>query len=146
VTANPIEAWVAPQARNLLALDERASQFTLLIRDRDAKFTDAFDVVFTCGGIRILRSPVRAPGANAFIERWIGGCRRELLDRILIVNEGHLRQVLAEYETHVSPDRPHRALGHAAPLRSVPDPVDAAIKVIRRDRLGGVIHEYAQVA
>ena len=147
VRANPIEAWVAQQARNLLrALDERISQFTVLFRDRDAKFTDAFDAVFTCEGIRILRSPVRAARANVFIERWIGGCRRELLDRILIVNERHLGQVLAEYETHFNTHRPHRALGQAAPLRPIADPVDADIKVIRRDRLGGVIHEYAQVA
>ncbi|MFI6603431.1 integrase core domain-containing protein [Nonomuraea sp. NPDC050536] len=84
--------------------------------------------------------------ANAFAERWIGGLRRELLDRILIVNARHLRRVLAAYETYFNEHRPHRSLGQAAPLRALPDPVEDDIRVIRRDRLGGLIHEYAQVA
>ncbi|WP_323178694.1 integrase core domain-containing protein [Streptomyces sp. NBC_01381] len=84
--------------------------------------------------------------ANAYIERWIGGCRRELLDRTLIINERHLRNVLATYETHFNTHRPHRALQQAAPLRPLPDPVGPDGKVIRRDLLGGVIHEYNQVA
>ncbi|MGW6403919.1 integrase core domain-containing protein [Streptomyces sp. NPDC055134] len=94
----------------------------------------------------MLLSPVRAPRANAFIERWIGGCRRELLDRTLILNARHLRQVLAEYETHFNTHRPHQALGQAAPLGPLPDPIHPDAKVIRRDRLGGAIHEYTQVA
>ncbi|GLX02637.1 integrase core domain-containing protein [Microtetraspora sp. NBRC 16547] len=92
------------------------------------------------------KTPPRAPRANAFAERWIGGLRRELLDRILIVNAGHLRRVLAIYEAHFNEQCPHRSLGQAAPLRDLPDPVEDDIKVIRRDRLGGLIHEYAQVA
>ena len=112
----------------------------------DAKFTDAFDAVFTSEAIQILLTPVRAPRANAYIERWVGGCRRELLDRMLIVNERHLRTVLAAYETHFHAHRPHRALGQAAPLRPLPDPGDPDGDVIRHDLLGGVIHEYTQVA
>jgi transposase InsO family protein len=83
---------------------------------------------------------------NAIMERWVGSIRRELLDRILIMNERHLRTVLAEYETYFNEHRPHRALSHASPLRALPDPVDTEIKVTPRDRLGGLLHEYTQVA
>lgn len=89
---------------------------------------------------------MRAPRANEYIERWIGGCRREILDRALIVNERHLRNVLAVYETHFNAHRPHRALRQAAPLRPLPNPVEPDGKVIRRDLLCGLIHEYTQVA
>ncbi|MFG6199043.1 integrase core domain-containing protein [Nonomuraea sp. JJY05] len=105
-----------------------------------------FDEVFTAAGIRILKCPPRAPRANAFAERWIGGLRRELLDRIPIVNARHLRRGLAAYEAHFNEHRPHRFLGRAAPLRALPDSVEDDIEVIRRDRLGGLIHEYAQAA
>ena len=87
-----------------------------------------------------------APRMNAIMERWVGSVRRELLDRILIMNERHLRTVLTEYETYFNEHRPHRALNQASPLRALPDPVDADIKVTRRDRLGGLLHKYAQVA
>src|SRR5437588_12969619 len=91
VTANPSGAWVAQQARNLLMdLGDRAAQFTFLIRDRDSKFTGMFDAVFASEAIRILRTPVRAPRANAIAERWIGTVRRELLDRMLSLNRRHL--------------------------------------------------------
>jgi putative transposase len=76
----------------------------------------------------------------------VGSVRRELLDRVLIVNAAHLRKVLAEYETYFNGHRPHRALNQASPLRALPDPLDADIEVIRRDRLGGMLHEYPQVA
>jgi transposase InsO family protein len=147
VTANPSGAWVAQQARNLLMdLGERVAAFQFLIRDRDAKFTDVFDAVFTSEGIRILRTPVRAPRANAIAERWIGTVRRELLDRILILNRRHLEDVLAEYTTHFNQHRPHRALQHAAPLRPLPPSSQPHRCLRRRDRLGGLIHEYTQVA
>ncbi|MER6581786.1 integrase core domain-containing protein [Nonomuraea sp. NPDC001023] len=146
-TEHPTGLWVAQQARNLMIeLGDRAEGFRFLIRDRDTKFTTIFDEVFTAEGIHIIKTPPRAPRANAFAERWIGGLRREVLDRILIVNARHLRRVLAIYEAHFNEHRPHRSLGHAAPLRDLPDPVEDDIKVIRRDRLGGLIHEYAQVA
>jgi putative transposase len=117
-----------------------------LIRDRDAKFTAMFDEVFRTEGIHVVLTAPQAPRMNALTERWIGSVRRELLDRILIVNARHLRKVLAEYESHFNSHRPHRALNHASPLRPLPDPVDADIKITRRDRLGGLPHEYAQVA
>jgi hypothetical protein len=101
VTAHPSGAWVAQQARNfLMDLGDRATEFRFLIRDRDTKFTSVFDAVFTSEGMRILRTPVRAPRANAIAERRIGTVRRELLDRILIVNRRHLMAVLTEYVTH----------------------------------------------
>jgi transposase len=101
ITANPTGAWVAQQARNLLIdLDDRLAGFTFLIRDRDSKFTGVFDAVFASEGIRILRTPVRAPRANAIAERWIGTVRREILDQMLIINRRHLETVLAEYVAH----------------------------------------------
>jgi putative transposase len=97
--------------------------------------------------MRIVLSAPQAPRMNAIMERWVGSVRRELLDRFLIVNAAYLREVLTEYEDHFNARRrQHRALNQASPLRALPDPVDADIKVIRRDRLGGLIHEYSQVA
>ena len=127
-------------------LGDRAAQFRFLIRDQDAKFTSTFDAVFASEGIQIIRTPIQAPRANAIMERWVGSCRRELLDRVLILNARHLRHVLTEYETHFNTHRPHRSLAQAAPLRPLDRPETGDIKVIRRDRLGGVIHEYTQVA
>ena len=147
VTANPTAGWVAQQARNLLMdLGERAGSLKFMIRDRDGKFTGLFDEVFRAEGIRIVLTAPQAPRMNAIMERWVGSVRREILDRILIVNAVHLRKVLTEYEDHFNAHRPHRALNQASPLRPLPDPVDADIKVIRRDRLGGLLHEYSQVA
>jgi putative transposase len=147
VTANPTSGWVAQQARNLmLDLGDRAGGFRFLIRDRDSKFTELFDEVFKAERIRVVLTAPQAPRMNAIMERWVGSVRRELLDRILIINARHLRKVLAEYEAHFNPIVPHRALNQASPLRALPNPVDADIKVIRRDRLGGFLHEYAQVA
>jgi putative transposase len=147
VAANPTAAWVTQQARNLmLDLGDHAGGFKFLIRDRDSKFTAMFDEVFRAEGIRIVLAAPQATWMNAIMERWVGSVRRELLDRILIINAAHLRKILSEYESHFNGHRPHRALNQASPLRALPDPVDAHVKVIRRDRLGGLLHEYAQVA
>ncbi|MCW2914895.1 MAG: Integrase catalytic region [Actinomycetia bacterium] len=127
-------------------LSDRITEFKFLIRDRDAKFTAMFDEVFRAEDIRIVLTAPQAPRTNANMERWVGSVRRGLLDRILIVNAAHLRKVLAAYETYFNGHRPHRALNQASPLRALPKPVDAEIKVIRRDRLGGLLHEYSQVA
>ena len=147
VTANPTAGWVAQQAKNLvLELGDRAEGFKFMICDRDAKFTAMFDEVFRAEGIRVLLTAPQAPRMNAIMERQVGSVRRELLDRILIMNARHLRKVLAEYETHFNSHRPHRALNHARPIRPLPDPADTDIKITRRDRLGGLLHEYTQVA
>jgi putative transposase len=147
VTEHPTADWVAQQARNLIMdLGDRATQFRFMIRDRDAKFTSIFDVVFASEGIQVIKTPIQAPRANAIMKRWVGSLRRELLDRTLILNARHLRHVLAEYETHSNTHRPHRSLAQAAPLRPLDGPHTGDIKVIRHDRLGGVIHEYSQVA
>jgi transposase InsO family protein len=148
VTPHPVGDWVTQQARNLLIeLADRVGRFRFLLRDRDTKFTDAFDAVFAGEGIRALRTPVRAPRANAYAERWVGTVRREVLDRMLILGCRQLRSVLAEYADHYNLHRPHRALGQAPPLEpGVPVVLGPPGRVVRRDRLGGLIHEYAQVA
>jgi transposase InsO family protein len=98
ITAHPTGAWVTQQARNLLMdLGDRADRFRFLIRDRDSKFTTPFDAVLTGADIRIIRTPIRAPRANAIAERFIGTLRRECLDHILITGRRHLDVVLREY-------------------------------------------------
>jgi putative transposase len=148
ITAHPAGEWVTQQARNLLMnLEDHADGFKFLIRDRDAKFTVAFDAVLAAAGIRIIKTPVRSPRANAIAERWISSARRECLDRMLITGDRHLRLVLGEYADHYNLRRPHRALQQAPPGgRPVPPAPGANVRVLRRDRLGGLIHEYSQVA
>ena len=133
------------QARNLqMSLEDHADSFKFLIRDRDAKVTGAFDAVFTAIGVRIIRSPVRAPRANAIAERWVGSTRRECLDRMLITGERHLRLVLGEYADHYNTHRPHRTLQQNPPAGRAHPPVEVTgMCVLRQDRLSGLIHEYA---
>jgi putative transposase len=117
VTAHPTGPWVAQQARNLLLdLGDRAAAFRFLIRDRDAKFTRAFDDVWQSTGAEIIRTPVQAPNANAYAERWVGTVRRECLDHLLIVGRQHLVRVLRGYVEHYNQCRPHRSLGHGTPV------------------------------
>jgi putative transposase len=115
----------------------------ILIRDRDSKFTAAFDAVFASEGVRMIRTPVRTPVANAYAERFVRTLRRECLDWLLIYNEPHLDSVLHEYVGHYNSERPHRALG----LRP-PDPPERPIsgRIERRNRLGGLLHEYQRAA
>jgi transposase InsO family protein len=150
-TANPTGAWVAQQARNLLMmLDDRERPLRLLIHDRDLKFSGGCDLVFQSEGIAVIRTPVRAPNANAYAERWIGSVRRECLDRLLIFSRRQLEHVLHVYTRHYNQHRPHRALalsppeqadGSPAPPRAPPHP-----QLNRRDLLGGLIHEYEHAA
>ena len=112
-----------------------------------AAFAAAFDAILADAGIRTVLCNVRTPRMNAIAERWIGGCRRELLDRTLIWNQGHLRRILRQYETHHNRHRPHRSLDGAAPLKPLPEPVDLEQYRIRRQtRVGGLINEYHLVA
>jgi hypothetical protein len=135
------------QARNLLmGLDDRVGRFRFLVRDRDTKFTPAFDAVFAAEGLTVLRTPVRAPRANAYAERWVGAVRREVLDRMLIFGGRQLRSVLAEYADHYNGHRPQRAWGRPPLGPAEPPVILPGGRVGRRDRLGGLIHEYAQVA
>jgi putative transposase len=146
ITAHPTSAWVTQQARNLLIdLGDRAEQFRFLIRDRDTKFTATFDTVFAGADIRIIRTPVRAPRANAIAERFIGTLRRECLDHLLISGRRHLATVLREFVDHYNTHRPHRSLDQHPPAGRTP-PSGATVRPLRRDRLGGLVHEYVQVA
>ena len=128
-------------------LGGQADGLKFLIRDRDTKFTAAFDAVFNTIGVRIVKTPVQAPRANAVAERWIASARRECLDRMLITGERHLRLVLGEYADHYNTHQPHRTLHQNPPAgRQDPPAAGASIRALRRDRLGGLIHEYSQVA
>jgi putative transposase len=145
MTSRPDSAWVTQQARNLSVtggLDDKR----LLIRDRDAKFSMAFDEVFRTEGVTLVRTPLQAPRANAFAERWVGSARRECLDHVLIFGRPHLQRVLGSYTEHYNRARPHRALD-----LDPPDPASsvegfAGLPVRRRDILGGLIHESQRTA
>jgi putative transposase len=151
-TAHPDSAWVTQQARNLaMALDARTTPARFLIRDRDTKFTGPFDTVLRSDGIRVIRTPIQAPNANAYAERVIETIRAECLDWTLIWGRRHLDRTLRTYAEHYNRQRPHRAVGLAPPLAGVPisDPITGFVNpgyVRRRDLLGGLIHEYARVA
>jgi transposase InsO family protein len=151
VTANPTSAWVTQQARNLVsALDEDATAIRFLIRDRDSKFTRAFDDLWRAVGAEVIRTPIQAPNANAVAERWVGTLRRECLDHLLITGRRHLLRVLHSYVQHYNRHRPHRSLDLSAPEPSerceLADPSAAAWQLHRRDVLGDLIHEYERAA
>ena len=148
VTLHPTGEWTAQQVRNLIMdLGEQAHQVKFMIRDRGSNYTAAFDAVLAGAGIRTVLCNVRTPRMNAIAERWIGGCRRELLDRTLIWNQAHLRRILCQYETHHNQHRPHRSLNSAAPLKPLPEPVDLERYHVRRHaRISGMINEYRLVA
>jgi putative transposase len=149
-TANPTGAWVTQQARQFTwTLREQPSSFRFLIRDRDSKFTRDFDAVFDSEGIKIIKTPVQAPRANAIAERFVRTVRAECLDWLLVVNRRHLERVLRVFLDHYNTHRPHRSLDLKAPdpaTRKLPvlHPPPAVIE--RRDRLGGLIHEYSLAA
>jgi putative transposase len=146
ITAHPDGAWTTQAARNfLMDLGQRAASVRFLVRDRAGQFTDSFDAVFMAAGVRILASPPQAPRANAICERMIGTLRRELLDRLLIINEYHLRQVLTEYLAHYNNARPHRALHQLAPAQAHSRPPEinlAEHRIHRKQVLGGLTSEY----
>jgi putative transposase len=148
-TAHPTAAWVTQHARNLVwRLGDDGTRPSLLVRDRDATFTRAFDDVFRSEGVRVVRTPVRAPRANAVCERFLGSVRRECLDHILILGERHLGRVLAEYVGYFNRSRPHQGIGQRTPLPSatVLRPSHMNEHVVAVPLLGGLHHEYRNAA
>jgi len=152
VTSKPDTGWMLQQARNLLMeLDDHDRKVRFLIHDRDAKFPRAFDTLLESDRIKVIRTPVKAPNANAQMERWVGSIRRECLDRLLILGRRQLEHVLRVYVKHYNGGRPHRALDLKPPdarIRSPIAPVSTqpALQANRRDLLGGLIHEYELAA
>jgi transposase InsO family protein len=150
VTAHPSGPWVVQQARNLVAaLDDEATAFRFLIRDRDAKFTTVFDDVWRSTDVEVICTPVRAPNANAIAERWVGTVRRECPDQLLIVGSWQLVRVLRVYVEHYNRRRPQRSLGLGTPMPSGSGEAASAPalrQLHRRDILGGLIHEYERAA
>jgi putative transposase len=148
VTANPDSAWVTQQARNAtMELNDRQLSIRFLLRDHDAKFTRSFDEVFGGEGGQVLRTPIRAPKANAYAERWVQTVQVECLDWTLVLGQRHLRRLLRGYVRHYNQQRPHRGLALAVPEvgeRKSPKVDPRAVR--RRDVLGGLIHEYYEVA
>ncbi len=130
----------------MMTLGERADGFRFLVRDRDTKFIASVDAVFADASIKVLRSPPRAPKANAYAERWVSTIRRECLDRMLIFNERQLLHVLAEYENHYNTHRPHRSLKQLPPNADVDIGASYDGSVERTEILGGLINEYRHAA
>ena len=143
ITAHPNSAWVTQQARNLMMEDHLVGT-RFLIRDRDAKYSGPFDEVFRSESVRVIRTPIRSPKANAVAERFVRTARRECLDHILILGERHLERILGEYVRHYNKERPHRGLSLETPEpRSLPSAVGDIVRVAR---LGGLINEYRRIA
>jgi putative transposase len=156
VTDHPNELWVVQRAREFSMNRERGSGWVtsaprFLVRDRDSKVTRAFDDVFACDGIRTITTPIQAPNANAFAERWVRTVRQECLDWMLILGRRQLERVLDEYVRHYNDERPPQSLELLAPRASNGGPATrvltvAATAVRRRDRLGSLVHECYEAA
>jgi putative transposase len=144
-TTNPSGAWVTQQARNL-SFTGLLERMRFLIHDRDSKFSAAFDEVFRSEGVSVIETPIRAPQANAYAERFVRTIRAECLDWLLIVGRRHLETVLHIYTAHYNRERPHRGLALLAPDSTTADPSASHGEIKRRDRLGGLIHEYHRAA
>jgi putative transposase len=151
-TAHPTAAWVAQAARNLVMdLHDAGSNVRYLLRDRDGKYPALFDTILADAGVKAVRSGIQMPRMNAIMERWVRTCRRELLDRTLIYNQRHLLHALREYERFYNLHRPHQGIANVRPLKPLPDPITdpdqlARLNIHRRDRLGGILHEYEHAA
>jgi putative transposase len=146
-TTNPDGRWTTQQVRNLVIdLGDRVTQFRFLVRDRAGQFTASFDTVLADVGIRVVRIPPRCPRANCFAERFVRTVRDELTDRMLIVNQRHLRAALTEYIRHYNGRRPHRARGLHPPRPTHPIADSGYDRIKRRPILGGLINEYERAA
>jgi putative transposase len=147
VTAHPDGAWTAQQARNLVMdLSNRTRSFRFFVRDRDAKFTAAFDEILASEGLEVVRTPPQTPRANCYAERWVRTARTECTDRMLIYDERHLRSVLGEYAGHYNRHRPHQSRQQRPPDHDAQAAAPLNLPVRRRKILGGVISEYYQAA
>ncbi|MEV0811053.1 integrase core domain-containing protein [Micromonospora sp. NPDC050200] len=152
VTPQPTAAWVGQAARNLVMdLEDTGGKVRYLIRDRDGKYPALFDTILADAGVKVARSGVQVPRMNAIMERWVRTCRRELLDRTLIWNHRHLLHALREYERFYNLHRPHQGIANVRPLKPLPEPITdpdqlARLNIHRRDRLGGVLHQYEHTA
>jgi transposase InsO family protein len=144
-TTNPTGAWVTQQARNL-SFSGLFERVRFLIHDRDSKFAAAFDEVFRSEGIEVIQTPIRAPQANAYAERFVRTVRAECLDWLLIVGRRHLEHVLRIYTARYNRERPHRGLALLSPDSRRADPPASHEQIKRRDRLAGLIHEYHRTA
>jgi transposase InsO family protein len=151
-TAHPTAAWVTQAARNLVMdIEDARCRVKYLIRDWDGKYPALFDTILADAGVTVVRSGVRVPRMNAVMERWVRTCRRELLDRTLIWNQRHLLYALREFEVFYNEHRPHQGIANARPLAPLPEPISdpdrlAHLNIHRRDRLGGILHEYEHAA
>ncbi|MEV6715397.1 integrase core domain-containing protein [Lentzea sp. NPDC051208] len=146
-TTNPDGPWTTQQARNLvMELYDRASEYRFLVRDRAGQFTASFGSVLADAGIAIVKIPPRCPRANCYAERFVGTVRRELTDRLLIINERHLTSVLNRYVSHYNHRRPHRARDQTPPVPDHPIAGPGCRSVRRRRVLGGLINEYEPAA
>ncbi|WP_405930275.1 integrase core domain-containing protein [Streptomyces sp. NBC_00827] len=151
-TAHPNAPWVTQTAKNLVMdLEDRCSRARFLIRDRDGKFPALFDAILADAGIEVVLSGVRIPRMNAIMEHWVETCRRELLDRTLVWNHRHLLHALREFEQFYNEHRPHQGIANSRPLHTLPAPITDPeqinrLDIRRRDRLGGILHEYQHAA
>jgi transposase InsO family protein len=151
-TAHPTAAWVTQAAKNLVMdLEDADCRARFMIRDRDGKFPALFDTILTNVGIGVVLSGVRIPRMNSIMERWVQTCRHELVDRTLIWNHHHLLRALREFEQFYNGHRPHQGIANARPLHPLPPPITdpgqiARLDIRKRDRLGGILHEYQHAA